>query len=247
MTRSNATTTKTILIVDDEPNVRLVFRTALESPECTVAAAEDGETALRWLDNRFADLVLLDLQMPGMDGMEVLRQLRDRGDSVPVVIVTAHGSVPNAVAAMKLGAIDFIAKPLTPELLRGIVAEVLERSDVYSAKPVNVPSPPTREPVTAASQFVSNLTRAKRAFNLRDLSEAEVFLKQAIALNPNSAEAHNLKGVLHECRHEHDDSYREYRAALKADPHFEPAKHNMTRYYERFTFGRSDVPIDTGA
>ena len=50
----------------------------------------------------------------------------------------------------------------------------------------------------------------------------------------------------HILRHEHDASYREYRAALKADRHYEPAKHNMTRYYERFTFGRSDVPIDIG-
>jgi hypothetical protein len=53
-------------------------------------------------------------------------------------------------------------------------------------------------------------------------------------------------GVLHECRNEHDASYREYRAALKADKHYEPARHNMKRYYERFTFGRSDVPLDLG-
>ena len=51
-------------------------------------------------------------------------------------------------------------------------------------------------------------------------------------------------GVLHELRNEHDASYREYKAALKADRHYEPAEHNMLRYYERFTFGRSDVPVD---
>ena len=90
------------------------------------------------------------------------------------------------------------------------------------------------------------MTAAKRALNRRELDEAEVYLKQAIGLCPSSAEAHNLMGVLHECRNEHDASYREYRSALKADRHYEPAKHNMTRYYERFTFGRSDVPIDTG-
>ena len=71
-------------------------------------------------------------------------------------------------------------------------------------------------------------------------------LKQAIALRPDSTEAHNLMGVLHELRHEHDASYRAYRAALKADRHYQPAQHNMRRYYERFTFGRSDVPVDTG-
>ena len=101
-------------------------------------------------------------------------------------------------------------------------------------------------PVTLASEFADNMRKAKGALNRRDLTEAEVFLKQALALKPDSAEAHNLMGVLHECRDELDASYKEYRAALKADRCYEPAKHNMTRYYDRFSFGRSDIPIDTG-
>ncbi len=87
---------------------------------------------------------------------------------------------------------------------------------------------------------------AKFALNRLSFDEAEVYLKQALALETLSAEAHNLKGVLHELRNDHDASYREYKAALKADRHYEPAKHNMTRYYERFTFGSSTVPVDTG-
>lgn len=233
---------KQILIVDDEPNVRLVFRTALESTDWSIATAEGGESALTMLESTQPDLVLLDLQMPGVGGMEVLERLRERGFTVPVVIVTAHGSIPDVVKAMKLGAIDFIAKPLTPEALRSVVGEVLRRHEP-DRKAAEIVS---REPVTVASQFALNLGRAKRALNLRAFDEAEVFLKQAIALEPGSAEAHNLLGVAYECRNNHDPSYREYRAALKADAHYEPAKHNMTRYYERFTFGRSDVPIDTG-
>jgi DNA-binding response OmpR family regulator len=236
---------KTVMIVDDEPNVRLMFRTALETAGYTLVTADDGETALTWLAQSPADLVLLDLQMPVIDGMEVLKRLRDRGQDVPVVIVTAHGSVPNAVAAMRLGAIDFVSKPLTPDALRRVVAEVLARHELIRTKAGAVPPP--RAPVTAASEFAANMTRAKRALNRRELTEAEVYLKQAIALSPESAEAHNLMGVLHECRNEHDASYREYRAALKADRHHEPARHNITRYYERFSFGRSDVPIDTGS
>jgi DNA-binding NtrC family response regulator len=236
---------KTVLIVDDEPNVRLMFRTALETAGYTLVTADDGETALSLLAQSPADLVLLDLQMPVIDGMEVLKRLRDRGQDVPVVIVTAHGSVPNAVAAMRLGAIDFVPKPLTPEALRRVVAEVVARHDLVKTKAGAMPQ--LRAPVTAASEFAANMTKAKRALNCRELTEAEVYLKQAIALSPESAEAHNLMGVLHECRNEHDASYREYRAALKADRHHEPAKHNITRYYERFSFGRSDVPIDTGS
>jgi DNA-binding response OmpR family regulator len=233
-----------ILIVDDEPNVRLMFRTTLETSGYRPTEAEDGATALMWLENAPVDLVLLDLQMPGIGGMEVLESLRKTGNDVPVVIITAHGSVPNAVEAMKLGAIDFEEKPLSPAALRRVVAEVLARHAV--ARPVPAPRASEPEVVTAAGQFAHDLTRAKRALNRRWFDEAEVFLRQAIALRSDSTEAHNLKGVLHELRHEHDASYREYRAALKADRHYEPAQHNMLRYYERFTFGRSDVPVDTG-
>ena len=101
--------------------MRLVLRTALASVGYEVVEAEDGQTALEQLTLRRTsfDLVLLDLQMPRMDGMELLRRLRDAGDVVPVVILTAHGSIPEAVAAMKLGAIDFLTKPITPEALGG--------------------------------------------------------------------------------------------------------------------------------
>jgi DNA-binding response OmpR family regulator len=232
-----------ILIVDDEPNVRLVFRTALEASRYSVTEAEDGARALMWLETAPFDVVLLDLQMPGLSGMDVLEGIRGANHDVPVVIITAHGDVPNAVQAMKLGAIDFLEKPLSPERLRTVVADVLARHDVARAE---MRHPTSHEPVTSASQFAANLASAKRSLNHRWFEEADVYLKQAIGLEHNSAEAHNLMGVLHELRNEHDASYREYRAALKADRRYEPAKHNMQRYYERFTFGKSDVPVDTG-
>ena len=144
---------------------------------------------------------------------------------------------------MKLGAIDFIAKPLSPITLRQVVAELIHRnSSTRDAFEDDI----ALEHVTASTQFKKNLVHAKYALNRRLFEEAEVYLKQALALEMLSDEGHNLKGVLHELRNEHDDSYREYKAALKADRHYEPAKHNMTRYYERFTFGSSTVPVDTG-
>jgi DNA-binding response OmpR family regulator len=234
---------KHILIVDDEPNVRLVFRTALESTGAELAAAEDGEAALAWLKANEVDLVLLDLQMPRMGGMELLDRLRGRGIDVPVIIITAHGSIPDAVAAMKLGAIDFLSKPLTPDALRRAVAEVLDRK----APPPASSTRSAGEPAPLVSPFARHLREAKRAINRRHFGDAEISLRQAIGLNPKSAEAQNLMGVIHECRGEHDASYRCYKAALKADRQYEPAIHNMQRYYERFTFGRSNVPVDTGS
>ncbi len=111
---------KTILIVDDEPNVRLVLQTALASAGYAVIEAEDGQAALERLRDTPCSLILLDLRMPKMDGMELLRRLRALGNAIPVVILTAHGSIPDAVEAMKLGAIDFLTKPITPDALRRV-------------------------------------------------------------------------------------------------------------------------------
>ncbi len=226
-----------ILMVDDEPNVRLVFRTALESAGHELAAAEDGQEALDILQATRFDLVLLDLRMPRIGGMELLGRLRAANNDVPVIIITAHGSIPDAVAAMKLGAIDFLSKPLTPDALRRAVAEVLDRQ---AARPA-----PSALPALDAS-YAALLREAKQAINRRKFDEAEATLGRAVGLNPASAEAYNLMGVLQEGRGDHDASYAAYKAALKADRGYGPAKHNMKRYYDRFTFGRTEAPVDTG-
>jgi DNA-binding response OmpR family regulator len=197
-----------------------------------VKDAADGNHALATLERFAADLVLLDLQMPNMGGMDLLRRLREAGLDVPVVIITAHGSLPDAVDAMRLGAVDFVSKPITPEALRQEVAGVIERHAEES-------------PVTAQGQFAVNLSRAKRAFNRREFDQAEVFLRQAIGLSPQSAEAHNLLGVLHEVRGE-PMAYLEYDTALKSAPDYEPAQHNMARFYMKIYSGREDIPPDTG-
>ncbi len=181
--------------------------------------------------------------MPQLGGMGVLERLRAAGNDVPVIIITAHGSIPDAVAAMKLGAIDFLSKPLTPDALRRAVADVLDREAPRTSLSIRVER---RAIAPFVSPFAAHLREAKRAINRRHFADAEAHLRQAIGLNPRSAEAHNLMGVLHESQGEHDASYRCYKAALKADRQYEPARHNMQRYYERFTFGRSNVPVDTG-
>jgi len=88
-----------------------MFRTALSSSGdgAVIGEAEDGQEALEEIDKTSFDVILLDLRMPGIDGMETLRRLRARGNNTPVVVVTAHGEVPHAVEAMKLGAVDFLA------------------------------------------------------------------------------------------------------------------------------------------
>jgi DNA-binding NtrC family response regulator len=132
---------KRILIVDDETNVRLHFRTTLETEGYEIYEARSGEEAVQSLAKHTFALAILDMRMPGMDGLELLAKMRERGIRIPAIIVTAYSDVPHAVKAMKLGAIDFLQKPLRPEELRSIVAKQCVRS-----KAIRKGSVPQSEP-----------------------------------------------------------------------------------------------------
>src|SRR5260221_571209 len=99
---------KRILVVDDEPNVRLNYRITLDVEGYEVKEASDAKEAIQLLHDQLFDLAILDLRMPGTDGLELLRLIREEGVPTPAVIITAYSDVPNAVRAMKLGAIDFL-------------------------------------------------------------------------------------------------------------------------------------------
>lgn len=225
--------TARVLFADDEPNIRFLCEMVLTSETCQVFTAENGEAALLWLNSSRFDLAVLDLRMPGIGGLDVLESLRMTGDETPVVVITAYGSVPDAVEAMKLGAVDFLQKPLSPAKLRNVVHGVLNRDADSPA-------------VTPESEFKNQVARARHALRQSNLAEAEVFLKQALALRDESAQARNLYGVLKELQGATGAAYREYRAALKADRHYEPAQRNMQRYFERSRLGISDIPVDLG-
>jgi len=119
-------TIPSVLVVDDEKNIRVTLRESLKSLGFEVETAINGEEALELAARRTYELILLDLKMPGMHGMEVFRQLRERSPSTAVVLVTAHGSVEAAVEAMKLGAVDFLQKPFAPQEIREVVTHVLQ-------------------------------------------------------------------------------------------------------------------------
>ena len=118
---------KPILIVDDEKNICLTLSQALETLEIETDTALNGDEALAKLQNKEFGLILLDLRMPGMDGMEVLRRVREIRPDIRVIILTAYGTIESAVEAMKLGAVDFIQKPFSPEEIRELVSRVMDR------------------------------------------------------------------------------------------------------------------------
>jgi DNA-binding NtrC family response regulator len=118
-----------VLVVDDEPAVRESLR-MLFKRDCDVETAEDVDAALRSVARRPPDLILLDVVMPGRSGLELLPELRERGVSAPVIVLTATNTVSVAVEAMKAGAADFVTKPFELDALRIKVRQLLERGQL---------------------------------------------------------------------------------------------------------------------
>jgi DNA-binding response OmpR family regulator len=116
-----------VLVVDDDPTVADVVRRYLERDGYVVLLAGDGETALRLAAERRPDLVVLDLMLPGIDGLEVCRRLRV-GSNVPVVMLTALGEESDRIVGLELGADDYVTKPFSPKELALRVGSVLRRA-----------------------------------------------------------------------------------------------------------------------
>lgn len=123
-----------ILIIDDEENIRRVTRLTLEATGYEVGEAPDGGSGLETFGNGMSwDAVLLDQRMPGIDGLETLRMIKLRKPDARVIMSTAYASIELAVDAMKLGASDFVRKPMTPEILRNAVTAALAKPVAVSA------------------------------------------------------------------------------------------------------------------
>src|SRR5438046_7849015 len=115
-----------ILVVDDEPGLRESFRLILDE-EYEVIDVPDGPSALDVLRSSQVDLVLLDIRLPGMDGIEVLERIKALDEAVEVILVTAVKTVRTAVAAMKLGAFDYVTKPFEEDELLSLVRRAVEK------------------------------------------------------------------------------------------------------------------------
>jgi two-component system response regulator FlrC len=117
-----------ILVADDEAGLREFIADTLALDDHAVVVAADGQEAARLSDERGFDVVITDLKMPKLDGMSLLRKLRAEQPEVEVIVLTAHGTVANAVEAMKLGAFEYLQKPLSgPDELRLLVGRAVER------------------------------------------------------------------------------------------------------------------------
>lgn len=119
--------TMRILVVDDERDIREGCVRVLKRLDCEVTTAENGNRALELIKTEFFPIVLLDLKMPGLDGMDVLREIKTMDESILVIIITGFATVETAIEAMKQGAYDFIPKPFDPAQLRMVVERAQDK------------------------------------------------------------------------------------------------------------------------
>lgn len=205
---------RAVLIVDDQKNIRLTLSQALASLGVEVDTAASGEEGLSKVKDREFNLILLDLKMPGMDGMKVLQQLRHIRPDIRVIVITAYGTIESAVEAMRLGASDFIQKPFTPEEIRELVTRVMNREKIDAEK---------------AQDYYTSIELAKRCIGQYHFDAAVEHVHRAISFEPGRPEAFNLLGALEEIRGNRLNAQNHYRAALSLDPSYKPAIANLQR------------------
>jgi FixJ family two-component response regulator len=203
-------TAKPILIVDDEKNIRLALSMSLEKLDIPVETAASGEEALEKVAQGGYGLMLLDLRMPGLDGMEVLRQVSQQQPEIKVIIITAYGSIDLAVEAMKLGAVDFLQKPFDTGQVREMVRRILEKSE-------------------GSHGYEDYLALARQRISEGHFEVAGVYAQKAVFLNPDRPEALHLLGGIAEVKGNRKEADEYYRAALTRDPGYGPAKLNLER------------------
>lgn len=201
---------KPLLIVDDEKNIRLALSMALEKLEIPVETAASGEEALEKVAQGEYELMLLDLRLPGLDGMEVLRQVAQQLPDLNVIIITAYGSIDLAVEAMKLGAVDFLQKPFDTTQVREMVHRILEKQG-------------------ESHGYEDYLAIAQQRILEGYFEIAGVYAQKAVFLNPGRPEALNLLGGIAEAKGNRGEADKYYRAALTHDPAYEPAQRNLER------------------
>jgi DNA-binding NtrC family response regulator len=202
-----------VLIVDDERNIRLTLSMALEALKIPVDTAETGEEALQKLAETPYKLMLLDLKLPDLDGLEVLRQVIDRYPETKVIIITAYGSIEVAVEAMKIGAIDFLQKPFQPTDVRDMVSRLLQ-------------TPKEGQPPRDYEYY---LDLAKKSIIAGEFEVARVYAKKAIFIKYNRPEAYNILGGICEVKGDRQEAHKNYRLALDMDPTYEPAGKNLEK------------------
>lgn len=204
---------KRILVIDDEKNIRLTVGTLLESLGYEIDIAASGAEGVIKASCNDYFLVLLDMKMPGQDGLVTLEKLKGLHPSLNVIMMTAYSTVETAVAAMKLGAVDYLAKPFEPEAIKQLIDQIAERQLLAET----------------AQNYASLVQYAKGLIVKREFEAARKYLKTAIGLETDKPEAIYLLGVLYETEEDFPKAKIMYRTALSLDPTYSAAQEDLHR------------------
>ncbi|MFO7814564.1 MAG: response regulator [Halanaerobiales bacterium] len=220
---------KKILIIDDEKNIRFTLKKSLEN-DYNIVTAVNGEDGIEKFSNEDFDLVLLDMKLPGVNGIDTLKQIKEEDQKANIVIITGFGSVDSAVETMKLGAIDYLNKPFTPEEIKEIVNEVISREQLELKE-------------DELESYDDYLKFAKSCINNQELEKGYEYLQEAVSLDTSKPEAFNLLGVILEYKNKPLKAQKQYRAALALDPSYKPAQENLERT-SQFDYSKRDIKLD---
>ena len=175
-----------VLVVDDDPGHRAMLRATLRAAGYEVVEAGDGQQALERVDDQTPDLVLLDLRMPRMDGITALGQLREVNPALPIVIMTAYGSVDTAVDALKAGAYDYLTKPLDTDELLLSIARTLEHFELKAENQA------LRDRLGVGAGFASIIGRSRAMRELVEVLQAAAPSDANIILTGDSGTGKDL-------------------------------------------------------
>jgi DNA-binding NtrC family response regulator len=185
-----------ILVVDDMPNMRSLLNDIL-APQHDLAVAPDGMLALAKLEGARFDVVLTDVRMPGLNGFEVVRMIKDRWPLTEIVMMTAFASIPAAVEAVRIGAYDYIQKPFDPDDVRLIITRALEHSRERAR------SPQKGSPIPGATpgERLANVSYREALAGARDRGSREYLAALLSTFGGNVSRAAERAGLERESLH----------------------------------------------
>ena len=203
---------KPILVVEDEAIMRESLRDWLTEGGYQVETTEQGEEALKTIAEQDFGILILDLRLPGKDGLEVLREARAQNPQLKGIIITAYPSVQTAVEAMKIGAIDYLPKPFSLDALEKLIQDTLGPVQV-EIKPKVITEEAVAEPARAKEVKIEEVTAVAKPAIAEEAKTEEV-----IAIAPEAIPDHLKQGKAHFDAGRYTEALREFEAVLKAAP-----------------------------
>lgn len=200
-----------ILVVDDEKNIRLTVQHSLIAANYEVDTASNGAEGLEQFKASHYDLILMDLRMPQINGIEMLREIKAKDSTASAIVITAYLTIDTLLEAFSLGVSDYIRKPFSPNDVRETVRRVLARKEISEEASKQDPN------------FLLELSR--KVLGDGDLEGAIGHARESIQANPNNPDAHAFLGILLHLKGD-EEAEQTFREALLLDP-----QHQLSRDY----------------